>query len=242
MNGHIPIFNRLEIETKANCNRRCERCRRNYAEGTESWFTDSFLPSPYVYEMIDQLVSMNYKGDINLSHYNEPLLDSRIYKFAQYAKDRGVPIQLHTNGDFIDEVVGPKLAELFKRVHVSIYNERILKSRTEHIRRVCNGSHRIKVSYVDQAILPEYIDAEKLVALNKRKRCLRGSKSLIINHLGEMMLCCADMPGHFNLGNITRGTSLLDLWHSPKHERIIKTLRRRGGRLEYPYCRNCPRN
>lgn len=242
MSNHIPIFNRLEIETKAACNRRCDRCRRNYAEGTENWFTDALLPSPYVYEMIDQLVMMNYKGDINLSHYNEPLLDDRIYKFGCYALDHGIPVHLHTNGDFIDDETGPKLVESFTSVFVSIYNARIYNQRRKFIGEMCNGSKSVGVHYVEQAILPGHILAEKLIKSHVMKRCFRGAKILIVNHLGEMMLCCADMPGHFNLGNIMEGISLLDLWYSPKHERIIRTLQRKGGRSEYPYCSSCPRN
>ena len=63
---------------------------------------------------------------------------------------------------------------------------------------------------------------------------------MIVDYRGEMLMCCDDIVGLFNLGNV-RDHTVEELWNSPKHVEIMATLAVPGGREAYGYCRTCPR-
>jgi len=87
-------FSIFEIETQANCNMSCEFCSYPHREDTESR-----LPENVVFEAIDSVDPKDEKLDyVCFSHYNEPLLDNRIYRFIEHARNRGFRTLLKTNG------------------------------------------------------------------------------------------------------------------------------------------------
>jgi len=61
---------------------------------------------------------------------------------------------------------------------------------------------------------------------------------MLIQHDGEVCLCCEDTSGAFQLGNVY-DRSLEELWFSERHVEIIETLIA-GRREDYDLCRNCP--
>ena len=63
---------------------------------------------------------------------------------------------------------------------------------------------------------------------------------MIVDHRGEMLLCCEDIVGLWRLGNVAEQT-VEELWRSEKHQTILATLSEAGGREAYPFCRSCPR-
>jgi radical SAM protein with 4Fe4S-binding SPASM domain len=63
---------------------------------------------------------------------------------------------------------------------------------------------------------------------------------MIVDYRGEMLLCCEDITGGWDLGNV-RDRTVAELWNSEKHQQILATLAEPGGREAYGFCRVCPR-
>jgi len=84
----------LMIETKRVCNMRCKFCAYPLMENK-----GSELSSECVYRIIDSIDPTDSKLEaVYLQKYNEPLLDTRIFDFIKYAKNRGLKVQIITNG------------------------------------------------------------------------------------------------------------------------------------------------
>ena len=242
----IPLFGRLEIETFSNCNRTCETCLRNSypdRERVDSWFGDVLLPTETVCSIIDQAHALGYRGDVNLQHYNEPLLDVRIEEFGHYVQSKGRAVGICTNGDLITRERANTLDGAFTWMDVALYmNEEAQAKRQASLEplfsktklRFTGGSHITTHSSPRPHL-------NRLVQIHGKTPCFQVWWRMIINHKGEMLLCCDDMPGHFDLGNVFDST-LEELWFSEKHQDIMWTLAEPGGRKSYAHCAACPRS
>jgi radical SAM protein with 4Fe4S-binding SPASM domain len=241
-----PLFGRLEIETCSNCNRTCGTCLRNSypdRERVESWFGDALLPTETVYSILDQAHRLGYQGDVNLQHYNEPLLDVRIEQFGQYVQSKGRAVGICTNGDFIAEERVKTLDGAFTWMDVALYMDKdaqakrqaFLESMFSKTRLRFTGGGHMTTHFGPQPHL------NRLIQSSVETPCFEVWRRMIISHKGEMLLCCDDMPGHFDLGNVFDST-LEQLWFSEKHQDIMWTLAKPGGRKNYAHCAGCPRN
>lgn len=87
-------FSILQIETLLACNMACDFCAYPLLEDK-----GARLESETVVGLLDQIdpddPGLEY---VCLSHYNEPLLDDRIYDFIGEAKKRGLKVLIITNG------------------------------------------------------------------------------------------------------------------------------------------------
>src|SRR3989339_2289752 len=87
-------FTILQLETRANCNMKCKFCA--YPNRKDKTST---LPEEVCMKVIDSLDPSDEKLEyLCLSHYNEPLMDERIFRFITYAKQKNLKILLITNG------------------------------------------------------------------------------------------------------------------------------------------------
>lgn len=87
-------FSILQIETKSTCNMQCKFCAYPYRPDK-----GKTLSEKSIFDIIDSLeVTDNRFKYICFSHFNEPLLDDRIYTFIPYAKRKNLPVMIITNG------------------------------------------------------------------------------------------------------------------------------------------------
>ena len=106
VNIHKYGYTILQIETMSVCNMMCRFCA--YPDRTDKGKT---LSERMVYDIIDSLEIDNAFEYVCFSHFNEPLMDNRIYSFIGYAKKRHNPVLLVTNGllfrskDVIDRLI-----------------------------------------------------------------------------------------------------------------------------------------
>ena len=70
--------------------------------------------------------------------------------------------------------------------------------------------------------------------------CGEPIKRMIVNHRGDMLMCCDDMIGNFALGNVHE-QSLEELWFSERHQDLLLALEQPGGRACHQHCLSCPR-
>ena len=68
--------------------------------------------------------------------------------------------------------------------------------------------------------------------------CLPKDGGLLIRYDGNVSFCCEDDQCFFNLGNVFE-QSLEEIWWSDKRAKILKILRRPGGRHRFDLCKKC---
>ncbi|MBN3040082.1 MAG: radical SAM protein [Candidatus Omnitrophica bacterium] len=118
----------LQIETKSVCNMNCLFCA--YGSRKDKGRT---LSREDVLGLIDSLD--NSSGRLKyvcFSHFNEPLLDERIYDFIEYARKKGFPVLIITNGLlFKDKEIVSRLIDSgpeFIKLSLQVLNESLFKS------------------------------------------------------------------------------------------------------------------
>ena len=243
----LPLPGVLEIETSSLCNRRCPTCMRNSfpdRERVASWFEENYLPEEVIYDLAKQTYEMGFERTVCLSHYNEPLLDHRLFQIVTGIKSVGSfqEIVIHTNGDLIDEEMAENINSHFDRIVVAVYHDDMYKrfARMDELAKLIDSN-------ILQFIAPEHIpthyspgfDLETIIDMYEEYPCHDLSR-FIINHKGQMNFCCDDLCGQFDLGTFPE-TSAKDLWYSEKHTQLVEQLANPGGRKGIPVCEICPR-
>jgi radical SAM protein with 4Fe4S-binding SPASM domain len=256
----LPLFERLQIESQALCNRACWFCPRTFDRSGK--YLDpggravlGQMPTETILGILDQARALGFQGEVGFHHYSEPLLDKRNVMLAREAARRGMAPYLHTNGDVLrhDDALCRDVADVYTRVVVGIYDYATnaeLAEAQQYWRRLLGGA-RLEFSPIGldgirsgqsigipRALVPT--DARMAVPdlTFGNAPCHRPLLRMILQHNGEMVNCCEDTRGAFGLGNIHR-SSLEALWHSPRHAAIVEDLVA-GRREKYALCRQCP--
>ncbi len=254
------MFTRLEIESQSNCNRDCWFCARTFDRSGA--YKDEVgksriqqMPTETILDLLDQAQKLNFEGEVSYHFYSEPLLDPRFTYLAREAKRRGMKIRLHTNGDVLlnNDALCEEIDDVCDLIVIGIYDyktegeledrKRFWESRFHgnnlKFSSIKSGGDRSLYSIgVPRALVPddERFSVPSLTFQNAP--CQRPLIRMLIRYDGEMSLCCDDITGDFQLGNIYE-QSLEALWYSKKHLKIVQDLV--DGRRElYPLCRVCP--
>ncbi|NOS89814.1 MAG: radical SAM/SPASM domain-containing protein [Methylococcaceae bacterium] len=243
----IPLFQQLEIETNSTCNRYCESCIRNShpdREAVSSWFEPNLLPQAVFEEACHQAIALGFRGALCLQHYNEPLQDPRIIELGRFAKTLPFSqVFICSNADLIDEEKAQELDGVFDSIQIALYSH----TEEQHIKREAWLRGQFKKTYLHftkGVHIPTHFspvfDTAALAAQYVERPCTQPHIRMILNHKGQMLLCCDDVVGNFNLGTFPE-TPLEDLWFNERHQEMLLTLQQNGGRKAYPYCETCPR-
>ena len=92
-------FSVLQIETKSNCNMACRFCPYPIRNDNKTIMEDN-----NVYRIIDQINPDDKNFEyVCFSQYNEPLLDSNIFKYVKYANSKNVKNLLITNALLLNQ-------------------------------------------------------------------------------------------------------------------------------------------
>ena len=113
----------VEIETFSYCNRVCSYCP-NATHDRRSFKT--FMSTAHMDMLLNGLGSIDYRNQIVLSHYNEPMADLKIIDHISLFR-KAAPnamIALYSNGDFLDRemfdaLVGAGLTHLTISIHLA---------------------------------------------------------------------------------------------------------------------------
>jgi MoaA/NifB/PqqE/SkfB family radical SAM enzyme len=188
--------------------------------------------------MIDEAANMGWNGPIHLSHYSEPLLDPRIFKFAKYAADYGMVPELFTNGILLTSETIKKVDGLFPYVILSFRtpgDKKYWQSQFKKSRVRTTENYAVLIWGPDKELLHKSIDdVRDEPCINQPFIAFR------INYNGQMSMCYADLNNEFGLLNAFEH-SLEELWFGEEHTRAIQALSQRGSRQKFNLCRQCPR-
>lgn len=239
----FPLFQEIQIETINKCNSTCSFCPVNR----------NIDPRPYkrmekelFHGIIKQLQNIDYSNAISLFSNNEPLLDTRIIEFCQFARQY-LPdafLYLYTNGSLL--TVG-KFVELMKYLDwlvIDNYNDQlILNEPVRKIHEYCqkNREYENKVR-ISIRRLNEVLNTRAGQAKNRRFKfsikssCVLPFAQIVVRPDGKVSLCCNDALGEMTLGDLAKD-SLLNVWHSEEFTRIRRLIIE--GRDKLPLCRQC---
>lgn len=242
----IPLFKRLEIETSSLCNRRCTTCIRNSIpdkESTSSWFSMNELDKALIVRIFEQSQMIGFNGEICLSHYNEPLLDHRIVDISQKARSFGFSrVFMCSNGDHLTEELASHLDGVVHDIGFTIYTSG--QHKQERIAWIKSLFKQTKIVIgAEQHMITHHsplCDVNVIAQKHRNNPCRHPLTRFVVNHKGEMLLCCDDLTGHFSLGNIA-DKSISELWYSDAHQNLVNSLQNSGGRMLHDWCKACPR-
>ncbi|MEE9186936.1 MAG: radical SAM/SPASM domain-containing protein [Bacteroidota bacterium] len=258
--ARIPLFERLQVESQANCNRSCWFCPRTYDQSgkylnEKGKSVLNRMPIEKILDLLDQAQALGFHGRVGFHHYSEPLLDPRIIILAREARQRGMKPYLHTNGDMLksDEILCQEVRSVYGLIVVGLYdyetNEELEEAKQYWRDKLAGANLEFSPIGLSGARSAYSIGIPKaLVRSDPRMAipdltyanapCHRPLIRMIIQHDGEVANCCEDTHGAFNLGNVY-DNSLEELWFSERHVKLVEDLIA-GHRENYDLCRICP--
>jgi hypothetical protein len=260
MREGLPLFERLQIESQAFCNRACWFCPRTY-DRTGTYLDAGGKPVVHrmatetILDLLDQAAALGFRGRVGFHHYSEPLLDPRNVELAREAGARGMQPYLHTNGDALrsNEGLCRDVAQVYGLIVVGLYDYRTNEEleRDKHWWRERLPRANVQFSPIGPGAAGQATSLASPKALVPSDRriatpdltysnapCHRPLIRMIVRHDGGVSNCCEDTFGAFDLGSVHE-RSLADLWWSTRHVAVVTDLV--GGRREpYALCRSCP--
>lgn len=261
MHGDIPLFSFIELNINEICNRVCPFCPRSNPEQYPN--QNIHMSVELAKNIAEQLADINFTGIVNISGTGEPLLTKHVVDIVKQFGDKGIHIEIVTNGDMLVSKKGSKLIkDLYSaglcQFVVSMYDgpEQIDEFNTLFAScDIDKGSYSLRDRWYDES--EDYgllytnragnIGFEHLSDISKQKlmksgksACFYTHYSMMIDWNGDALLCCQDMYNRtVNFGNV-KDKSLVDIWTDAKLTEFRNKLKN-GDRSLSP-CSNCNAN
>jgi radical SAM protein with 4Fe4S-binding SPASM domain len=196
-----------------------------------------------------------------LSHYNEPLEDPRLASIALMAKSYGFQrVWAATNMDLMTPERAAELDGKFDQLFVALYptadfpykrlgsllaGPEDAQERAAWLRSLFHRTHLdVRPPEADGGMhIPSHFSPihpiEELAEKYSTYPCHEPVNRMIVNHRGDMLMCCQDVVGHFELGSV-HNQSVKELWYSERHQAYVRALSKPGGRFVHDHCVTCP--
>lgn len=224
----LGIFPQIAIETRTDCNLRCEFCPQSINPRPEQIMSEDTFK-----KIIDDLAAIEYAGQIAPLVNNEPLLDDRIVRFIAYPRKQCPLSYLHllTNGVRLSlETVKELLAAGLDDLVINDYR----KDRAKNPFRVSRNlepiaelskkmfGRKIRISFRSSVgVLTNRAGncRGREIKLPLRQFCIRPFFEMVIQAEGRAILCCQDYTYGEIMGD-TSISSVADIWFNEKYRRI----------------------
>lgn len=240
-----PLFSSVEIETMNRCNGNCGFCPVNHKQDSRPF---KKMTVELFRKIIDELSIIDFSGTVHLYSNNEAFLDTRIYEFAEYARNKlpSAKIDLSSNGTLLDvekyKLIIQHLDSFFINNYCTDYklkpNIAKIGEYIEPYPELSRKTH-IQMRYEKQIMTTRGGQApNSLHRVKKPLRigCLKPAEQLIIRPDGKVSLCCNDALGTVTLGDINV-SSLVNSWNSASARDARRKVLR--SRTYFEICRAC---
>jgi hypothetical protein len=175
----------IQIQTHSYCNGRCSYCPYQQVNKEVSM---GIMNELLFYKIIDECLQHNMKR-IVLYLQNEPLMDSRLFHFINYIRNKSkVVIELSTNGILLNTTIQSKLLKVDNlRLLLNINEDTPLNNIFEYVKQKPNG-RTIAIVYKG------YLSKEKFFVVrdffSKHKRIFHVSlwNGIVDNRAGNVNL------------------------------------------------------
>ena len=254
-------MHQLELETIGSCNRVCGTClRQSTPFKTLPIHTNRFpvankigkgmkMPMDMIKDIIQQAKEIPDLQIIMLSHFNEPFLDDRLPEIGRYVREQipNIDLRTCTNFDLMTKELAEEVDGLFNRFNISLYYEdptyskRKKKIQSWFNKSILNihAAGKAEDYHMTTHFSPREERLKEKINSVKNKPCMRYNNMCIIAYDGTFLHCCEDYNGNFNLGNV-KDKTIMEMWNSETHRKLMHDLSFMGGRKLYKYCENCP--
>lgn len=248
MHDGFPLFSWIELNINELCNRTCEFCPRVDPKTYPN--QNLHMDLELAENIANQLDDLNYTGTINISGTGEPLLTGYVADIVRKFGEKGIHVEIVTNGDrlkpkLIKELYDAGLGQLV----VSMYDGPEQIEKFNSLFKEC-GIDESLYSLRDRWYPPEddygllYTNragflGKKLTEKEKRA-CFYPHYSVYLDWNGDMLLCCQDMYNRtVNFGNV-KEKQLFEIW---KDAKLMKFREKLGvGDRSLNPCSNCTAN
>ena len=242
------LFKVIEFETTSYCNRKCEYCPNIDFErfGDEDNF---FMKNTIFYELINQLVELNFSGLISPHLYGEPMSDHRMLDWSAHIKKKlpNSKLKIVTNGDFLNN----KNFYEYLNVGVDIF---YISKHAKLLKKPCRDllenldAETLRKHVLVQDFYGDFYNNQKMftnrggsIGLdegNSKKAPVNCSYATypVINTYGDLILCCQDFHNKYIFGNIMN-RKLGDIWFDKKNIQLRKRIY--DYKLDLKICRDC---
>ena len=242
--GVWGFFDSIAIETTTYCNLRCEFCPNSkYNRGLEK--NKKLMNLNLFKKIINELSEIDYRGQILLHFYGEPLTDERLSDLVKYTK-RKLPkafIQINTNGSLLTISLYEELRKSgVNRFFVTQYTKTLLppiKKLIEYLRKRPKKENILEYRKLGEDLglsnrggeieVKNVVDYEKPI-------CTYPNTAVHVDYQGNVVLCCNDYHRSIIFGNL-KNEKLLDIWNKPHYKNLRKELRK--GIFKLPICKKC---
>jgi len=238
------MFTLIAIETTSLCNRVCSYCPESKQELRSQRFHGD-MEEDIFHKIVDELSSLGYKDNVQLSNYGEPLLDQSLVSRASLVRTKlpKAHIYFGTNGDYLDsetmtKLIGAGVDEIMVTNHNSggVFSDNMIEvishlERNPNIRdhvHIRSGLTRLLTrGGLIEVPIPMRMDGEY---------CRQGQHTITINAEGNVVICCNDYLGEVVLGNVSENT-LMEIWNSEYYKKLRSDMNRKEFTEEI--CRRC---
>lgn len=239
----ISGISAIEIETLNRCNNDCSFCPVNRKDDTRPYYR---MPEELFYKIIDELAAVDYSGEISIFSNNEPLLDTRIYDFIDYAK-KHLPRahhSLYTNGMLLDREKFERLIASLDTLYIDNYDDNMVLMK--NVEELVNA-YKDKTIRCDVLVMMrkknQILDSRGGSAPNRlmekvyKATCIAPFMQLIVRPDGKISRCCQDPLGKTTLGDLNHQT-IQEIWEGEAYNHLRDSLQ--GGlRPNLEQCRYC---
>lgn len=189
------------------------------------------LPARIVFDILNTLKHHDFQGIIAYHTYNEPLIDPRLIKFVEYARDAcpKSKIFIGTNGFYLNQTLLDELVDSgVSEIHVSVY----FKSEFERLSMLTsNIPLNIEIMHLDDRLL-----LYKAKENNIKRPCYAPLNEIIVAREGCISLCCLDWKRLYTFGNLEEQT-FDEVIRSGELQAVYERLSK-GDRF-LPICKRC---
>jgi len=222
----------LEINITDACNRECEFCPHSEVE--YQYRSDRAAPTLFS-SIAQQLNDKNYTGSIVLCGYGEPTMYKSLREAVVTLASTNAKIELITNGELLTK---EKVNDLFLAgldvINISVYEEKYVEHANLLVEDLKPTQWLIRNRYLGQIELVNRIEIRNGIEQGKTNPCWLLAYKMLINHNGDVMLCCNDWTRSNVYGNIYK-TNLWNIWTDHLQEKRLELLAgKRTG-----VCNNC---
>lgn len=230
-------FRHVNVEISTDCNRVCKICPRSKYPKPKASMDDKLYDL-----LLEQLKAINFSGSIAPHFYNEPFLDARLPAIARKTKSMLPKSEfiVFTNGSLVNKENLKLLIDSgVDGFVISQYSGNLPRDSIDHLfsqlpkeimKRI---RHRI---LYDDTLLSTRGNLVNIKNPIRKKSCFQASNGAMIDHKGNVILCCEDYHTEYMFGNI-KDKPIEKIWNSPAYKKIRKDLRK--GKFNLDICKSC---
>lgn len=215
----------LEINLTDACNRTCDFCPHSQEDYA---FRNGRADLTLFKILSQQLLEKDYCGSIVLCGYGEPTMFKPLAEAVEILSTTNATIELITNGELLTL---QKVNKLFESgldvINISVYEEKYLNHAHALVKNLRDDQWIIRHRYLGEIELVNRNDIIKHVGVQSNNPCWLLSYKMILNHNGDVMLCCNDWTRSNIYGNIYN-TNLWNIWVDnlqPKRTELLNGIR-----------------